>query len=61
MGFFMVLHRDYQTGNIGYILNLSSDVRWNRRNMIILVVALALGLGIQLVPDSMNICALKLR
>ncbi len=35
-------------------VNMLSDVRWNRRNMIIFAVALSIGLGLQLVPDAMN-------
>ena len=34
-------------------VNMLSDVNWNRRNMIIFAVSLALGLGLQLVPDAM--------
>ena len=35
-------------------VNMLSDVNWNRRNMVIFAVALALGLGLQLVPDAMK-------
>lgn len=35
-------------------INMLSDVNWNRRNMIIFATALAVGLGLQLVPDAMK-------
>lgn len=35
-------------------VNMLSDVRWNRRNMVIFAIALSVGLGLQLVPDAMK-------
>ncbi|MGI9401660.1 MAG: uracil-xanthine permease family protein, partial [Rhizobiaceae bacterium] len=35
-------------------VNMLSDVKWNRRNMVIFAVSLSLGLGLQLVPDAMK-------
>ncbi len=35
-------------------INMLSDVHWNRRNMMIFATALAMGLGLQLVPDAMK-------
>jgi NCS2 family nucleobase:cation symporter-2 len=35
-------------------INMLSDVNWNRRNMMIFATALAIGLGLQLVPDAMK-------
>lgn len=35
-------------------VNMLSEVRWNRRNMVIFAVALSIGLGLQLVPDAMK-------
>lgn len=35
-------------------VNMLSDVKWNRRNMIIFAVSLSIGLGLQLVPDAMK-------
>ena len=35
-------------------VNMLSDVRWNRRNMVIFATALSVGLGLQLVPDALQ-------
>lgn len=35
-------------------LNMLSDVHWNRRNMVIFATALAVGLGLQLVPGALQ-------
>jgi NCS2 family nucleobase:cation symporter-2 len=35
-------------------INMLSDVVWNRRNMMIFAISLAMGLGLQLVPDAMK-------
>jgi len=35
-------------------VNMLSDVRWNRRNMVIFAVSISIGLGLQLVPDAMK-------
>ncbi|MGI9389852.1 MAG: uracil-xanthine permease family protein [Boseongicola sp.] len=34
-------------------INMLSDVNWNRRNMVIFATSLAVGLGLQQVPDAM--------
>jgi NCS2 family nucleobase:cation symporter-2 len=31
-----------------------SDVKWNRRNMVIFATALSIGLGLQLVPEALQ-------
>jgi NCS2 family nucleobase:cation symporter-2 len=35
-------------------LSMLSDVKWNKRNMLIFAVALSLGLGLQLVPEALQ-------
>ena len=35
-------------------VNMLSDVEWNRRNMVIFAVALAIGLGLQLEPGTLQ-------
>ncbi len=35
-------------------VNMLSDVKWNRRNMLIFAVSLSLGLGLQQVPEALN-------
>ncbi len=35
-------------------INMLSDVKWNRRNMVIFAVSLSVGLGLQLVPDALQ-------
>lgn len=35
-------------------INMLSDVRWDRRNMVIFAVALAVGLGLQLEPEALQ-------
>lgn len=35
-------------------LNMLSEVRWNRRNMVIFATALSIGLGLQLVPEALQ-------
>jgi xanthine permease len=35
-------------------ISMLSDVRWNRRNMVIFAIALSLGLGLQLEPDAVQ-------
>ncbi|MCR4269188.1 uracil-xanthine permease family protein [Nitratireductor sp. ZSWI3] len=35
-------------------INMLSDVRWNRRNMVIFAVALSVGLGLQLEPGALQ-------
>ncbi len=35
-------------------VNMLSDVKWNRRNMVIFAVALSVGLGLQLEPDALQ-------
>ncbi len=35
-------------------VNMLSDVNWNRRNMVIFATALAVGLGLQLVPEALQ-------
>ncbi len=35
-------------------VNMLSDVKWNRRNMLIFAVAVSLGLGLQLVPEALQ-------
>jgi len=35
-------------------INMLSDVKWNRRNMIILAVSLSVGLGLQSVPQALQ-------
>jgi len=35
-------------------INMLSDVKWNKRNMVIFAVALTMGLGMQQVPDAMK-------
>ena len=35
-------------------VNMLSDVKWNRRNMIIFATALSIGLGLQLVPEALQ-------
>lgn len=35
-------------------INMLSDVRWNRRNMVIFAVSLSVGLGLQLVPEALQ-------
>ncbi len=35
-------------------INMLSDVNWNRRNMVIFATSLAVGLGLQQVPDAMT-------
>jgi NCS2 family nucleobase:cation symporter-2 len=35
-------------------INMLSDVKWNRRNMIILAVSLSVGLGLQAVPSALQ-------
>ncbi|PHQ97516.1 MAG: uracil permease [Marinosulfonomonas sp.] len=35
-------------------INMLSDVNWNRRNMVIFATALSIGLGLQLVPESLQ-------
>ncbi|MDX1739321.1 MAG: solute carrier family 23 protein, partial [Alphaproteobacteria bacterium] len=35
-------------------INMLSDVKWNRRNMIILAVSLSAGIGLQAVPDALQ-------
>ncbi len=35
-------------------VNMLSDVKWNKRNMVIFAVSLTMGLGLQQVPDAMN-------
>ncbi len=35
-------------------VNMLSDVKWNRRNMLIFAVSLSLGLGLQQVPDALK-------
>ncbi|MGH1412005.1 MAG: uracil-xanthine permease family protein [Pelagimonas sp.] len=35
-------------------VNMLSDVTWNRRNMVIFAVSLAVGLGLQLEPDALQ-------
>lgn len=35
-------------------INMLSDVKWNRRNMIILAVSLSVGLGLQAVPGALQ-------
>ncbi|MDP6968056.1 MAG: nucleobase:cation symporter-2 family protein [Gammaproteobacteria bacterium] len=35
-------------------INMLSDVRWNRRNMVIFAISLSVGLGLQLVPEALQ-------
>ncbi len=35
-------------------VNMLSDVKWNRRNMLIFAVSLSLGMGLQQVPDALK-------
>ena len=35
-------------------VNMLSDVKWNKRNMMIFAISLSVGLGLQLVPDAMK-------
>ncbi len=35
-------------------INMLSDVRWTRRNMVILAISLSVGLGLQAVPESLQ-------
>ena len=35
-------------------INMLSDVRWSRRNMVILAISLSVGLGLQAVPESLQ-------
>jgi len=35
-------------------VSMLSDVTWNRRNMVIFAVSLSVGLGLQLVPESLQ-------
>jgi NCS2 family nucleobase:cation symporter-2 len=35
-------------------ISMLSDVRWNRRNMVIFAIALSLGFGLQLEPDAVQ-------
>ena len=35
-------------------VNMLSDVKWNRRNMVIFAVSLSVGLGLQQVPDALK-------
>lgn len=35
-------------------VNMLSEVRWNRRNMVIFATALSVGLGLQLVPEALQ-------
>jgi len=35
-------------------INMLSEVRWNRRNMLILAISLSIGLGLQAVPDALQ-------
>jgi len=35
-------------------VNMLSDVKWNRRNMVIFATALSIGLGLQLVPEALQ-------
>jgi xanthine permease len=35
-------------------VNMLSDVKWNRRNMVIFATALSMGLGLQLVPEALQ-------
>lgn len=35
-------------------VNMLSDVKWNRRNMMIFAVSLSIGLGLQLVPEALQ-------
>ena len=35
-------------------VNMLSDVKWNRRNMLIFAVSVSLGLGLQLVPEALQ-------
>ncbi len=35
-------------------VSMLSDVKWNRRNMVIFAVSLSVGLGLQLVPDALQ-------
>ncbi len=35
-------------------VNMLSDVKWNRRNMVIFASALSIGLGLQLVPEALQ-------
>ena len=42
-------------------INMLSDVKWNRRNMMIFATALAVGLGLQLVPDAMKFLSSDVR
>ena len=35
-------------------LNMLSEVKWNKRNMVIFATALSIGLGLKLVPDAMQ-------
>jgi NCS2 family nucleobase:cation symporter-2 len=35
-------------------VSMLSDVHWNRRNMVILAIALSLGLGLQLEPGALQ-------
>ena len=35
-------------------INMLSDVKWNRRNMVIFAVSLSVGLGLQLVPSALQ-------
>ncbi len=35
-------------------INMLSDVKWNKRNMLIFAVALSVGLGLQLVPTALQ-------
>ncbi|MGB7271309.1 MAG: nucleobase:cation symporter-2 family protein [Albidovulum sp.] len=35
-------------------VNMLSDVKWNRRNMVIFATALSVGLGLQLVPEALQ-------
>jgi len=35
-------------------VSMLSEVRWNRRNMVIFAVSLSLGLGLQLAPDALQ-------
>jgi NCS2 family nucleobase:cation symporter-2 len=35
-------------------ISMLSDVNWNRRNMLIFAVSLSIGLGLQMVPDSLQ-------
>jgi xanthine/uracil permease len=35
-------------------VSMLSDVKWNRRNMVIFAISLSVGLGLQLAPDALQ-------